>query len=53
MSKWIDKLKKSGYDAVAPDGSVWEFAYGTWTSRSYAGASYDTAELADKFEDME
>ncbi|MNC10303.1 hypothetical protein D3C75_579420 [compost metagenome] len=50
--KWEQKLRTGGYDAVAPDGTVWELAYGEWTSKSYPGAAYDTQELAEKFEDM-
>ncbi|MGG1673066.1 hypothetical protein ACIFOE_20980 [Paenibacillus sp. NRS-1783] len=50
---WKQKLKSGGYDVVAPDGAVWEYAFGEWTSKSFPGASYDTKDLAEKFEDME
>lgn len=50
---WRERLRNCGYDVIAPDGAIWELAYGEWRSRSLPGAVYDTEDLAEKFDDME
>lgn len=44
--EWEKKLRAASYEMVAPDGAIWEFAQGEWTSRSYPDAVYDTEDLA-------
>lgn len=50
---WKKRLRVCGYDVVAPNGAVWKFSHGEWTSTSYPGTAYDTEDLAEYFADIE